>query len=138
VPERLRAAAPSSAAGGAVALVETERVLASVIEAVIGACYLIAGYERTSEAVVEAFQPEIEQALEHPVDFKSALQELLARRGSVVGYEVTEEMGPPHERTYEVVALVDGETVGSGSGKSKKHAEQEAAREAVDRLQEHS
>ena len=118
------------------ALVETERVLASVIEAVIGACYLTAGYERTAEAVVEAFQPEIEQALEHPVDFKSALQELLARRGSVVSYEVTAETGPPHERTYEVVARVDGETLGSGSGKSKKHAEQEAAREAVDRLQE--
>jgi ribonuclease-3 len=135
VPERLRAAAPQNAAGGAVALVETERVLASVIEAVIGACYLTTGYERTSEAVVEAFQPEIEQALEHPVDFKSALQELLARRGSVVSYEITAESGPPHERTYEVVALVDGETLGSGSGKSKKHAEQEAAREAVERLQ---
>jgi ribonuclease-3 len=135
VPERLRAAAPRAAAGGAVALVETERVLASVIEAVIGACYLTAGYERTAKAVVEAFQPEIEQALEHPVDFKSALQELLARRGSVVGYEVVGESGPPHERTYEVAALVDGETLGSGSGKSKKHAEQEAAREAVERLQ---
>lgn len=136
VPERLRAAAPQSAAGGAVALVETERVLASVIEAVIGACYLTAGYERTSEAVVEAFAPEIERALEHPVDFKSALQELLARRGSVVSYDITDESGPPHERTYEVVALVDGETVGSGSGKSKKHAEQEAAQEAVERLRE--
>jgi ribonuclease-3 len=136
VPERLRAAAPSSAMGGAVALVETERVLASVIEAVIGACYLNAGYERTAGAVVEAFQPEIEQALEHPVDFKSALQELLARRGSVVSYEIVEESGPPHERIYDVVAQVDGETVGTGSGKSKKHAEQEAAREAVERLQE--
>ena len=66
-------------------LAETERVLASVIEAVIGACYLHSGYERTAEAVVEAFEPEIEQALEHPVDFKSALQELLARRGAVGG-----------------------------------------------------
>jgi len=135
VPERLRAAAPQSASGGAVALVETERVLASVIEAVIGACYLTAGYERTAEAVVEAFAPEIEQALENPVDFKSALQELLARRGSVVSYKVVEEGGPPHERTYEVAALVDGERLGGGSGKSKKHAEQEAAREAMDKLQ---
>jgi ribonuclease-3 len=135
VPERLRAAAPQSAAGGAVALVETERVLASVIEAVIGACYLTAGYERTASAVVEAFAPEIEQALEHPVDFKSALQELLARRGSVVSYEITGETGPPHERVYEVIALIDGETLGLGAGKSKKHAEQAAAREAVERLQ---
>ena len=119
----------------AAALVVTERVLASVIEAVIGACYLHAGYERTAEAVVQAFEPEIEQALEHPVDFKSALQELLARRGAEVSYAVSGEEGPPHERTYTIVACVDGEQLGSGSGRSKKHAEQEAAREAVERLE---
>src|ERR1700739_1881321 len=62
IPAQLRAAAPQSAAGGAVALMETERVLASVIEAVIGACYLTAGYERTAEAVVQAWAPEIERA----------------------------------------------------------------------------
>ena len=71
-------------------------------------CYLHAGYERTAEAVVEAFGPEIEHALEHPVDFKSALQELLARRGAEVSYEITSEDGPPHERTYVVAARVDG------------------------------
>ena len=134
LPERLRRAAPTGVHGSAAALVETERVLASVIEAVIGACYLCAGYERTAEAVVEAFGPEIEHALEHPVDFKSALQELLARRGAAVSYEVAGEDGPPHERTYLVVARVDGQALGSGSGRSKKHAEQEAAREAVERL----
>src|ERR1700690_1565380 len=89
VPERLRAAAPEGVRETAAALVETERVLASVIEAVIGACYLHSGYERTAEAVVEAFAPEIEDSLDHPVDFKSALQELLARRGAEVTYEVT-------------------------------------------------
>jgi ribonuclease-3 len=73
VPDQLRAAAPEGA-GQAATLVETERVLASVVEAVIGACYLHAGYERTAEAVVEAFAPEIEQALTFPVDFKSSLQ----------------------------------------------------------------
>jgi len=135
LPERLRAAAPEAVRESAPSLLETERVLASVIEAVIGACYLHAGYVRTAEAVVEAFAPEIEQALEHPVDFKSALQELLARRGSEVSYEVTEEQGPPHERTYMVVARVDGRQLGSGSGRSKKHAEQEAARIAVERLE---
>ncbi len=123
--ERLRAAAPPGVAEGG--LLETERVLASVIEAVIGACYLQAGYERTAEAVVEAFAPEIEEALANPVDFKSALQELLARRGAEVSYEVTAEEGPPHERTYEVVAKVDGRDLGRGSGRSKKQAEQEAA-----------
>jgi ribonuclease-3 len=135
LPERLRAAAPPGVQGSAAALVETERVLASVIEAVIGACYLHAGYERTAEAVVEAFLPEIEEALEHPVDFKSALQELLARRGEEVEYEVTAEDGPPHERTYTVAARVSGSTLGNGRGRSKKHAEQEAARKAVEQLE---
>jgi len=134
VPARLTAAAPAGVASTVPALIATERVLASVIEAVIGACYLCAGYERTAEAVVEAFAPEIEQALEHPVDFKSALQELLARRGAAVSYDVAAEDGPPHERTYLVVARVDGEALGSGSGRSKKLAEQQAAREAVERL----
>jgi ribonuclease III len=135
VPARLRAAAPQGASDGAGALSETERVLASVIEAVIGACYLTTGYERTAQAVVDAFAPEIDQALENPVDFKSALQELLARRGEVVSYEIQRESGPPHERIYEVAALVDGELMGGGSGKSKKQAEQEAARVVVERLQ---
>jgi ribonuclease-3 len=135
LPERLRAAAPAGVQESAAALVETERVLAAMIEAVIGACYLHAGYERTAEAVVEAFGPEIEQALEHPVDFKSALQELLARRGAHVSYEIAEEVGPPHERTYEVIARVDGRELGRGSGRSKKHAEQEAARAAVEVLE---
>jgi ribonuclease-3 len=135
VPRRLQAAAPAGVeANAAAALVETERVLASVIEAVIGACYLDAGYERTAAAVVEAFGPEIEQALEHPLDFKSALQELLARRGAEVSYEITGETGAPHDRTFAVVAKVDGRILGEGSGRSKKHAEQEAAREAVDGL----
>jgi ribonuclease-3 len=135
LPQRLREAAPAGSRDSAVALVETERVLASVIEAVIGACYLHAGYERTAQAVVEAFTPEIEEALEHPVDFKSALQELLARRGEEVSYAVRSEEGPPHERTYTVTASVSGRELGSGRGRSKKHAEQEAAREAVERLE---
>jgi ribonuclease III len=135
VPRRLRAAAPAGVeASTTAALVETERVLASVIEAVIGACYLQTGYERTAAAVVEAFEPEIEQALEHPLDFKSALQELLARRGAEVSYEIIGEYGPPHDRTYEVVAKVEEQVLGKGSGRSKKHAEQEAAREAVEGL----
>ncbi len=132
VPARLRAAAPDLPSGSAAALVETERVLASVIEAVIGACYLHAGYERTAEAVVEAFAPEIEEALEHPVDFKSALQERLAQQGDIVSYEVVGESGPPHDRKFEVVAAVNDRMVGRGSGRSKKTAEQQAARRALD------
>ncbi len=136
VAQRLRAAAPSGVEQSAAVLVETERVLASVVEAVIGACYLHAGYERAAEAVVEAFGPEIEDALEHPLDFKSTLQELLARRGEEVSYEIRSECGPPHKRTFDVEAVVGGLALGHGSGGTKKRAEQEAARQAVERLQE--
>jgi ribonuclease-3 len=107
-------------------------VLASVIEAVIGACYLNIGYERTAEAVVEAFMPEIEHALEHPLDFKSALQERLARRGETVEYHITDEQGPPHERIFVVCASVDGRALSTGQGRSKKYAEQQAARQALE------
>ena len=134
IPEELRAAAPAAAAS-VDALVSTERVLASVIEAVIGACFLTYGYARTAAAVVEAFSAEIEQALEHPVDFKSALQERLARRGELVSYDVIEEQGPPHDRTFEIRALIDGVELGRGVGRSKKDAEQEAAQAALEALE---
>jgi ribonuclease III len=134
VPERLRDNAPDGIGQSAATLVETERVLASVIEAVIGAVYLENGYDRTAEAVVEAFLPQIEESLENPVDFKSALQEGLARGGRTVSYDVVAELGPPHDRTFEVIAVVDGEEVGRGSGRSKKHAEQVAAHTALEQL----
>jgi ribonuclease III len=134
VPERLRTAAPAAAAPGAGALIATERVLASVIEAVIGACYLVFGYDRTAAAVVEAFAPEIEDALENPVDYKSALQERLARRGELVTYTVVEEQGPPHDRTFTVSAAIRGVQIASGVGRSKKDAEQEAAQVALESL----
>ncbi len=135
VPERLLAAAPEGA-GQADALVRTERVLASVIESVIGGCYLAFGYEETAAAVVEAFTPEITEALEHPVDFKSALQERLARRGEVVVYTVSAQEGPPHDRLFTVSATVVGVEVGVGGGRSKKDAEQEAARAALEAVGE--
>jgi ribonuclease-3 len=135
IPERLRLAAPESVAGPATEqLAQTERVLASVIEAVIGAVYLEFGYLETAEAVVEAFTPEIEQALTQPADFKSALQERLARRGTVVSYEIVAEEGPPHQRTFEIVAMVEGEELARGSGRSKKDAEQAAAESALESL----
>jgi ribonuclease III len=134
VPDRLRASAPVGLGPSAELLVETERVLASVIEAVIGACYLHFGYDRTAAAVVEAFQPEVDNALSNPVDFKSTLQERLARRAETVEYTIAREEGPPHDRTFEVVASVEGAPIGRGAGRSKKHAEQEAARIALETL----
>jgi ribonuclease-3 len=135
VPGRLSAAAPLTVASTVSALVSTERVLASVIEAVIGACFLAYGYERTADAVVAAFAPEIEDALEHPVDFKSALQERLARKGALVTYDVVEEEGPPHDRVFSVSAMISGVEVGRGRGRSKKDAEQEAAQVALEALE---
>jgi ribonuclease-3 len=106
-----------------------------VIEAVIGACFLEFGYERTANAVVEAFAPEIHEALENPVDFKSALQERLAQRGALVTYDVIEEQGPPHDRTFQIKATIGGVEVGRGTGRSKKDAEQEAAQAALEALE---
>jgi ribonuclease-3 len=134
VPERLRAAAPAAAGPGVEALIATERVLASVIEAVIGGCYLAFGYEATTAAVVDAFSREIEDALEHSVDYKSALQEQLARRGELVSYMVVDEQGPPHDRTFKVSATIDGAEIGCGVGRSKKDAEQEAAQAALESI----
>jgi ribonuclease III len=131
VPERLAAAAPAGAAASIPNLVSTERVLASITEAVIGACYLEFGYEPVAEAVVEAFQSELAEALEHPVDFKSTLQERLARRGALVSYEVVHESGPPHDRTFTIAARIGAEEIGRGVGRSKKDAEQAAAQEAL-------
>lgn len=133
VPERLAATAPPDASAVR-SLITTERVLAEVTEAVIAACYLSFGYERTAEAVVEAFAAEFAQALEHPVDFKSSLQERLARRGAVVGYEVVAEEGPPHDRTFTIVARIGEEEIGRGVGRSKKDAEQLAAEAALEAM----
>jgi ribonuclease-3 len=133
VPEMLRANEPEdlTAAIPAEVLLEGERPLPEATEALIGACYLAFGFEPTAEAVAAAFEPRIEHASETRIDFKSALQELLARRGARVSYEVVAATGPPHRRSFEVVAIVDSERVGSGEGRSKKAAEQLAAEQAL-------
>ena len=136
VPAELRAVAPESATGrSADMLVESERVLASVCEAIIGAAYLAFGIERTAPAVVESFRREIEEALEHPVDYKSVLQERLARRAELVTYLTVSEDGPAHDRSFVVVAEVAGRQLGRGEGRTKKGAEQEAALKALDALE---
>jgi ribonuclease III len=136
VPDELRTSAPEGSTGRTAAmLVDSERVLASVCEAIIGAAYLAFGLERTGPAVVESFRAEIEQALEHPVDYKSVLQERLARRAEVVTYQTVSEEGPAHDRSFIAVAEVSGQELGRGEGKTKKAAEQEAALHALDALE---
>ena len=135
LPEMLAERAPKEGEGLPVeTLLASERTLASVCEAVIGACYLAHGFEHCSEAVVEAFKEQVEQATRERLDFKSELQERLARDGETVSYEVANEVGPPHDRRYEIRATVDGDEIGSGSGRSKKEAEQAAARRALEKL----
>ena len=136
VPDRLREAAPEGTGRSAQMLVESERVLASVCEALIGAAYLRFGLEQTKAAVVRSFAEEIDDALEHPVDYKSVLQERLARRAEVVAYRIEAEEGPPHDRSFVAVAEVSGEELGRGEGKTKKGAEQEAALQALESLEE--
>jgi ribonuclease III len=136
VPEMLRESEPEEMPVGipAEVLLSGERPLPEATEALIGACFLAFGFDRVASAVTEAFEPRIEHAAETRIDFKSALQELLARRHLHVSYEVSEEAGPPHRRTFAVVAIVDGERVGQGEGRSKKAAEQVAAEQALKRL----
>jgi ribonuclease-3 len=135
LPQLLSREAPDQGDGLPVnTLLASERTLASVCEAVIGATYMAHGFERTSEAVVEAFGDEIEQASRERMDFKSELQERLARDGDTVDYEISSEDGPPHDRRFEIRATVDGDELGVGSGRSKKEAEQAAARIALERL----
>jgi ribonuclease III len=135
VPDELRGNAPEEATvRSAAMLVESERVLASVCEAIIGAAFLAFGFDRTAPAVVRSFAGEIDEALEHPIDYKSVLQERLARRAEVVNYRTVDERGPAHDRSFVAVAEVGGEELGRGAGKTKKGAEQEAALHALDRL----
>jgi ribonuclease III len=135
LPEMLSERGPEDGDGLPVeTLLASERTLASVCEAVIGACHLAHGFERTSRAVVEAFREEVDQATSKRLDFKSELQERLARDGEMVSYEVASEEGPPHDRRFEIRATVGGDEIGTGFGRSKKEAEQAAARRALERL----
>ncbi len=135
LPELLTGEAPDEGDGLPVdTLLASERTLASVCEAVIGACYMAHRFERTSEAVIEAFGDQIEQATRERMDFKSELQERLARDGETVSYEVSSQHGPPHDRRFEITAMVSGDEIGIGSGRSKKEAEQAAAQVALEKL----
>lgn len=135
VPEMLIEAEPErEEAIPADVLLAGARPLPEATEALIGACYLAFGFERTAGAIAAAFASRVEHAAETRTDFKSALQELLAQRKSQVTYEVVAEAGPPHQRSFDVDAIVEGEPIGRGEGRSKKAAEQAAAEEALRRL----
>jgi ribonuclease-3 len=115
-------------------LAHNRNVLAALLEAALAALFLEHGFARIERPIVEAFSGRIEYALTTHVDYKTELQEALARRGQSVSYSVLEVEGPPHDRRFRCAAVIDGEQVGVGSGASKKAAEQEAAKEALAKL----
>ena len=115
-------------------LSRNRNVLAAVLEASLAALYLQHGFEPIREAIVAAFDGRIEYALTTHVDHKTELQEELARRSLQVVYNVLDVQGPPHDRTFTCAAMIEGKEVGVGTGRSKKAAEQAAARQALDRL----
>jgi ribonuclease-3 len=115
-------------------LSRNRNVLAALLEASLAALYLQHGFESIREAVVAAFDGRIQYALTTHVDHKTELQEELARRGLQVVYNVLDVKGPPHDRLFTCAAMIDGKEVGVGRGRSKTAAEQDAAREALDRL----
>jgi ribonuclease-3 len=112
-------------------LARNRNVLAALLEAAIAAVYLVHGFEATEAAIVEAFAPRIEYALTSHVDHKTELQEQLARTGRTVSYTTLKIEGPPHDRSFTAAAVIGEEIVGTGVGRSKKDAEQQAAREAL-------
>jgi ribonuclease III len=112
-------------------LSRNRNVVAALVEAALGALYLEHGFEAIRAAIVDAFADRIEYAVTSHVDYKTELQEELARRGLAVSYSVLEVDGPPHDRRFTCAAVIDGSQAGVGTGRSKKAAEQNAAREAL-------
>jgi ribonuclease-3 len=112
-------------------LVRNRNVLAALLEAALAAIYMEWGFEHVATAIVAAFSDQIDYAATQHVDYKTELQEQLARRRRQVTYSVLEVEGPAHERRFTCAALIDGKQVGEGAGRTKKDAEQEAAREAL-------
>jgi ribonuclease-3 len=105
-------------------------LLADALEAVIGAYYLDAGFPEAQRFVLQLLVPEINNVLEdkHKKDYKTLLQEHVQKaHKSYPKYVLVDKTGPDHDKTFFMEVLVNGKTLGSGSGKNKKEAEQEAA-----------
>ncbi len=115
---------------------DKDSILADTLEALIGAVYLDRGLDAATALVHRLFDGIVDelQSAKGALDFKTALQELSAAELSTLpAYELSEE-GPDHEKRFTAVVRVGGESLGSGQGRSKKEAEQAAARRALDAL----
>jgi len=111
--------------------------LAGALEAVIAAVFLDQGSTTTREVILRLFNEELQKVASQGagVDYKSQLQELIqAREQQTPAYQLVEAMGPDHDRRFTVEVRVGDTVLGRGSGKSKKMAETEAARAALEQL----
>ena len=115
-----------------------QALLADGYEALIAAIYLDGGIEPARAFIMREFSPQLEDVHRHGVsaqDYKSALQEWLQSRDlPLPEYRLAGSLGPDHRKLFEIDVLVRGERVASGSGPSKKEAEQDAARATLDKL----
>ena len=109
-------------------------ILCDVMEAVVAASYLDGGFAVASDIVTRLILPQLAEA-EKTHDYKTELQELVQRKKSQqLSYELISETGPDHCKEFNVRVLLNGREVGTGSGTSKKRAEQAAAAQAIVRL----
>lgn len=116
-------------------LVRNRNILAALLEAALAALFLEHGFEKVESAIVAAFSEQIEYAATQHVDYKTELQEALARQRRQVSYSVLEVEGPAHERRFTCAAMIEGVQMGEGAGRTKKDAEQEAARQALEAIE---
>ena len=116
---------------------EKPSILADAMEAIIGATYLATGLDGATTLVLGVLGARLATAQTDGADHKSRLQELTAALFSLPPRYEVEATGPDHARTFFVTATVDGVAYGKGEGRSKKQAEQAAARAAVDVLVDH-
>lgn len=121
--------------GGAVQV--SKNILADVFESIIAAIYITKGYDYAYKFMHNVIKEhlELEDLINTLDNYKSALLEYTqAQKLSLPQYELISESGPGHNKTFVVKVLVDGKEMGTGKGKSKKKAEQEAAKEALESL----
>lgn len=112
-------------------------LLANALEAILAAIYLDGGLASVEHVIHQIFKEEIEELLKAEVitDYKTELQELCQREyESLPTYTVLSETGPDHQKTFEVQLTIKGNVYGHGVGRSKKEAEQQAARQALEKL----
>ena len=116
---------------------ERDSILADTMEAIFGALYLDQGFTAAADFILELLKIDIINVAEgnHIQDYKTMLQEVIQENGNNrPEYEVVDEEGPDHNKTFIVAVKLNEDSLGSGQGSSKKEAEQEAAKVALDKL----